>query len=96
MGAKESKVSNDKQVGGDHYKAHPLKCPDCNTEIQHWDIAWGMKFDMFQYIISKWLFRWRHKGGLEDLYKIRHAVNKYIQVAEVEAGGPTSGYVNQD
>ena len=68
-------TANDKQVGGDHYG---------KAELQHWDWAWQNSYDPFQYIISKWLHRWRNKGGLEDLKKARHALDKYIELVEAE------------
>ena len=70
------KFANKEQVGGDHYK-HP-------GHEEHWDRAYRLKYDCFQYIITKWVERWRDKGGIEDLYKVRHAINKYIEVAEME------------
>lgn len=66
---------NDIQIGGAHYK---------KGGEEHWDRAWRLKYDCFQYIITKWVERWREKGGLEDLYKARHAINKYIEVVERE------------
>lgn len=86
--------ANDIQIGGSHYK---------KGGEEHWDRAWRLKYDLFQYIITKWIERWREKGGLEDLYKARHAINKYIEVVEREYGitaddgsEPGSGYVDQD
>lgn len=64
--------ANDTQIGGGHYKAPGHE--------EHWDRAWRLKYDCFQYIITKWVERWREKGGLEDLKKIRHAIDKYIEV----------------
>lgn len=87
--------ANDRQIGGTHYQG----------EIQHWDYAWSHKFDLFQYIITKWIERWRVKGGIEDLKKARHAIDKYIEVVEAEeamvqsikaGAGAGPGYVNQD
>jgi hypothetical protein len=52
---------------------------------------------MFMYMITKHLFRWQRKGGLQDLRKAHHELGKYIEVLEAEKGedaGP--GYVNQD
>jgi len=65
--------ANDRQVGGSHYK---------KGGEEHWDRAWRLEYDCFQYIITKWVERWRDKGGLEDLYKARHALDKYIEVVE--------------
>jgi len=68
-------AANDIQVGGDHYK---------KGGEEHWDRAWRLKYDCFQYIITKWVERWRDKGGLEDLKKAHHALGKYIEVVEAE------------
>jgi hypothetical protein len=87
---------NDKQIGGNHYRGKG-GCPYCGKELQHWDIAWSFGFDFFQYIITKWVFRWKDKGGVEDLHKARHAIDKYISlVAEEDDGSaPTRRYVDQ-
>lgn len=67
--------ANDIQIGGDHYKV---------GGEEHWDRAYRLKYDPFQYIITKWIERWRDKGGINDLLKARHAIDKYIEVAERE------------
>jgi hypothetical protein len=89
--------ANETQIGGTHYKT---------GGEEHWDRAWRLKYDPFQYIITKWIERWKEKGGLEDLYKARHALDKYIEVAEKEQAELQArkagveplgkGYVNQD
>lgn len=68
--------ANQRQVGGQHYKH--------GDHEEHWDRAWRLKYDPFQYIITKWIERWRDKGGVEDLKKAQHAIQKYIEL--VEAG----------
>lgn len=80
--------ANRTQIGGDHYKT---------GGEEHWDRAFRLEYDCFQYIITKWIERWKKKGGLEDLYKARHAINKYIEVAEAEAAEAEAGisYVDQ-
>lgn len=87
---------NERQVGGDHYKV---------GGEEHWDRAWRLHYDPFQYIITKWIERWKDKGGIEDLKKARHAIDKYISMVErdeskvqaIKAGAePGPGYVNQD
>lgn len=82
-------TANDTQIGGNHYK---------KGGEEHWDRAWRLKYDPFQYIITKWIERWRDKGGLEDLKKARHAIDKYIELVEqqeprasVQEGGPGQG-----
>ena len=89
------------QVGGDHYRT-PAGIPE------HWDIAWALGWDFFQYQITKYIWRWKDKGGVEDLKKARHFFDKYLLlVEEKEKRGlppgykefgaePGPGYVNQD
>ena len=67
--------ANDRQVGGNHYK---------KGGEEHWDRAWRLKYDPFQYIITKWVERHREKGGLQDLEKARHALDKYIETIQAE------------
>lgn len=71
--------ANEQQVGGTHYKG------GSRSGQQHWDMAWDFGLDFFQYQITRYLFRWRKKDGLEDLRKARHFIDKYIEVVEAEA-----------
>ena len=65
------KPANAIQIGGEHYK---------KGGEEHWDRAWRLNYDPFQYIITKWVERWKDKGGVEDLKKAQHAIQKYIEV----------------
>jgi hypothetical protein len=67
--------ANERQVGGDHYKTEGP---------QHWDMVAQFTLDYFQGQITKYLFRWRKKGGVEDLEKARHYLDKYIELAKAE------------
>lgn len=67
--------ANDTQVGGDHYKM---------KTIQHWDVVALFDLDYFQGQITKYVFRWKKKNGLQDLKKALHFLQKYIEL--VEAG----------
>lgn len=61
---------NDQQVGGSHYKA----------TVQHWDIC--AKFDI-PYILgcmTKYLYRYPEKNGIEDLQKAAHYGRKWIEL----------------
>ena len=71
--------ANAQQVGGSHYKTHG------HPDLQHWDIVAIFKLDYFQGNITKYLFRWRAKGGLEDLHKARHYLDKYIELETSKA-----------
>ena len=62
--------ANDRQVGGNHYKG---------MGVEHWDVAWKMSMDYFQGQITKYVLRWRDKGGVEDLEKGFHFYEKYLE-----------------
>ncbi len=62
--------ANDTQVGGDHYR---------DSEYQTWDFIWDMGLDYFQGNIIKYISRWKNKGGVKDLLKSEHYLEKYIE-----------------
>lgn len=68
--------ANAVQVGGTHYK---------DKTLQPWDaiIAWGMGF--LDGNAMKYLVRFRDKGGVEDLKKARHYIDKLIEVENEKA-----------
>ena len=82
--------ANNRQVAGDHYRA----------KIQHWDWVASNNLDYFQGQITKYVARWKHKNGIEDLRKAQHFLEKYIelQLATDDDSGaePGRGYVCQD
>jgi len=61
--------ANDRQVGGNHYGA----------EIQHWDFALANNLGYFEGQITKYVTRWRKKGGIADLEKAQHFLQKLIE-----------------
>jgi len=65
--------ANDRQVSGDHYKL--------NT-IQPWDYIASNKLDYFEGNVVKYVTRWRNKGGVQDLLKARHYIDKLIELNE--------------
>lgn len=74
-----SNKANGTQVGGSHYRTH-------GSEIQHWDLAVMYQWDPFQYQITKYIMRWKHKHTtraerLKDLHKAAHFLQKYIEEA---------------
>jgi hypothetical protein len=69
--------ANDHQIGGTHYKTASGR--------EHWDIVEEFNLDYFQGQVSKYLFRWKSKGGIVDLQKARHFLDKYIEIAEKKA-----------
>jgi hypothetical protein len=62
--------ANDTQIGGQHYR---------ENKIQVWDavIDWGLEF--LDGNAVKYLARWRKKGGITDLMKARHYIDKLIE-----------------
>jgi len=83
--------ANDMQVGGQHYRG---------VKIQHWDIVDMHRLDYFQGQITKYVMRWRDKGGMQDLLKAQHFLAKYIELqkeGDTTCGAePGRGYVDQD
>ncbi len=65
-----SESANERQVGGAHYR----------SSVQHWDWVATNGYDYFQGQITKYVARWRDKGGIEDLRKAHHFLEKYIEL----------------
>jgi len=64
-------TANSTQVGGIHYKGQA---------IQPWDYIAANKLGYFEGNIVKYVSRWRDKGGVEDLRKARHYLEKLIEL----------------
>jgi hypothetical protein len=77
--------ANKIQIGGSHYQTGGL---------QHWDVVLMFGLGYFEGQITKYLFRWRKKNGVEDLKKARHFLDKLIESETKEPSSPTllSGY----
>lgn len=67
----ESNLANSVQHGGTHYKDKP---------IQPWDYIINNGLGYLEGNIVKYVSRWRDKGGVEDLMKARHYLDKLIEV----------------
>ena len=63
-------LANDKQIGGTHYK----------TTIEPWDAILDWKLGYLDGSAVKYLARWRKKGGVDDLRKAVHFIEKLIEV----------------
>ena len=70
--------ANDRQVGGNHYKGS-------KTGREHWDVVDEFDLDYFQGQITKYVMRWKRKGGVADLEKARHFLDKYIELETAKA-----------
>ena len=62
-----------KQVGGDHYS---------KKEIQPWDFILANNMGYLEGNIIKYISRWKDKGGIADLYKAQHYLEKLIEVSK--------------
>lgn len=70
--------ARDTQVGGDHYAKHA---------IQPWDIWETYGLNAFEGAVIKYLLRHRDKGGVEDLKKARHTLDRLIEIEEKKTSG---------
>ena len=64
-------LANTKQVGGNHYK---------DQAIQPWDYIAANQLGYLEGNIVKYVSLWQIKGGLEDLKKAKHYLDKLIEV----------------
>ena len=69
--------ANNHQIGGTHYKAH---------KYETWDVIIDWNLGHLDGNAVKYLSRWRLKGGLQDLKKARHYLDKLIEVEENKGG----------
>ncbi len=65
--------ANQTQVSGTHYKS---------KAIQPWDYIAANELGYFEGNIVKYVSRWKDKGGLDDLRKARHYLDKLIELRE--------------
>jgi hypothetical protein len=63
--------ANEIQVAGSHYKT---------KAIQPWDYIAANELGYFEGNIVKYVSRWRNKGGVEDLRKAKHYLEKLIEL----------------
>ena len=69
--ARADAAANARQVGGAHYK---------DKAIQPWDFIASNKLGYLEGNIIKYVSRWQDKGGIDDLRKARHYLDKLIEV----------------
>jgi hypothetical protein len=66
--------ANDREIGGNHYKTMP---------IEHWDLVEIFKWDYHSARAIAYLMRWQDKGGIEDLEKAIHFIQKRIELEKI-------------
>ena len=75
--------SNSRQVGGDHY---------VTKAVQPWDAmqAWMSHEEFAGFLrgnVIKYIARYKDKGGVADLQKARHYLDKLIEIVGNETKG---------
>ena len=63
--------ANDTQISGNHYKDKP---------IQPWSYIAANGLGYFEGNIVKYVSRWKGKGGVDDLRKAKHYIEKLIEL----------------
>lgn len=63
--------ANSRQVGGTHYQTQA---------IQPWDFIVANNLGFLDGNIVKYVARFKHKDGIQDLEKARHYLDKLIEV----------------
>ena len=69
----EQVKANSKQVSGKHYK---------EKNIQPWDYIYANNLCYFTGNCVKYVSRWKDKGGVADLKKAIHYLEKLIELEE--------------
>src|SRR2546421_213828 len=64
--------ANERQIGGTHYQYKS------KSGQEHWDVVYDFDLDYFQGQITKYVMRWKNKGGVQDLEKAMHYLEKYM------------------
>ena len=65
------RIANANQVGGDHYK---------NKAIQPWDYIASNNLGYLEGCVIKYVSRYKEKGGIQDLQKAAHYLQKLMEV----------------
>lgn len=71
-------AANDIQHGGTHYKG---------KAIEPWDYIAANNIGFFDGNAIKYLSRWRERGGIEDLKKAGHYIQKLIEIETAKGSG---------
>jgi hypothetical protein len=70
--------ADDKQISGDHYK---------QLDPEPWNVIVAWNLGYLDGTALKYIARWRDKGGLDDIRKAIHFLEKFIEVEEAKQNG---------
>jgi hypothetical protein len=73
--------ANDKQIGGDHYKGR---------KIEPWDYCLENNLGYLESSSIKYITRWKDKGGIDDIEKAIHYLEKLIEWTKTHPSTPIS------
>lgn len=71
--------ASDKQVGGVHYRVK-------KGGVGHWDYCSAANVPYLESASTKYITRWRDKGGLQDLEKAIHYLEKRVDDYQQHTG----------
>ena len=57
--------------------------------IEPWEYIKANKLDFFEGNVIKYISRWRHKNGLEDLFKAKVYIEELIRQQEASSSEPS-------
>jgi len=60
--------------------ANDRKISHYASEYQHWDLAVVIPLGYLEGCSTKYVARWRKKGGLDDLHKAMHYLEKLMEI----------------
>ena len=72
-------TANARQIGGTHY---------ASKAIQPWDYIIANRLGYLEGNVVKYISRWRDKGGVQDLHKASHYLDKLLEVEQAKAPTP--------
>ena len=78
--------ANEKQIGGNHYKQY--------GNLQPWDVITAWNLGYLDGTALKYIARWRDKGGLDDIRKAIHFLEKFIEVESSKQASADSKKIN--
>lgn len=71
-------TANESQVDGTHYK---------QLAIEPWDYIAANNLGFFEGSVVKYVTRWDRKGGVADLRKAKHFIEKLIEIETAKEQG---------
>jgi hypothetical protein len=81
----QKSAADDKQIGGQHYK---------KLDPEPWNVILQWNLGYLEGTALKYIARWRDKGGINDIKKAIHFLEKLVEVEEQKPKSPTELWYN--